>query len=254
MKIVDVDDLVAGADAITTQGDGTFYGSNISISKGSSILSATEATVSVKEVTESSHTIGIETKNIQTVVIIPAPQPEIDPNPSQNEGPCCFDPNAKVEMADGSWKRIADVEVGDSVRGLEGINNVIGTKTTTVQKRKMMKFGGYSFYSTDDHLFLTQNGWKTWRPDRLVDNNTENSIFLEGENRHHSIDNDDMLVLSNHDMISYSDLTVEHLDFDPDFIVHDLHLDGDSTYVIEGFVVHNCGGCGGSSGGGCSSG
>jgi hypothetical protein len=254
MKIVDVDDLVAGADAITTQGDGTFYGSNISISKGSSILSATEATVSVKEVTESSHTIGIETKNIQTVVVIPAPQPDPDPNPSYNDGPCCFDPNAKVLMADGAWKRIEDVEVGDSVRGLESNNKVIGTKTTTVQKRKMIKFDGYDFYSTDDHLFLTHNGWKTWRPDRLVDNVTENSVFLEGENKHHPIDKDDMLVTVNRKMIPYSDLVVEELDFDANFIVHDLHLDGDSTYVIEGFVVHNCGGCGGSSGGGCGSG
>jgi hypothetical protein len=254
MKIVDVPNLVTGSNAITTQGDGTFFGSNISVSKGSSILSAVEATVSVKEVTQQTATNTSSTENIQSVVVIPGPAPETDPNPSIDDGPCCFDPDAKVLMADGSWKRIADVVVGNSVKGLEGNNRVIGTKTTTVQRRKMIKFDGYNFYSTDDHLFLTNNGWKTWRPDRLVDNNTENSIFLEGENRYHPIDGGDMLVTAERDLISYSDLKVEELDFDADFIVHDLHLDGDSTYVIEGFVVHNCGGCGGNGGGGCGGG
>lgn len=52
MQIVDVSDLVTGANAITTRAIGTFYGSNISTAKGSSILSATQATVSAVQVVQ----------------------------------------------------------------------------------------------------------------------------------------------------------------------------------------------------------
>ena len=84
---------------------------------------------------------------------------------------CCFDPNARVLMKDGGWKKISKIKVGDEVVGLNGtVNRVTGMKSTTVGSRKMIKFIDYNFYSTDDHLFLTVNGWKTWRPDRLVDN------------------------------------------------------------------------------------
>ena len=254
MNIVDVDDIQAGEDAITTRGDGTFYGSTLSISKGSSILSTVEASVSVKEVKEEKTTVTETVKNNQTVVIIPAPTPAADPDPWSG-GSCCFDPDSKVLMADGSWKRIADIEVGDSVSSHKGINKVVGTMTTTVQKRKMIKFDGYNFYCTHDHLFLTQNGWKTWKPESLIERKTLNSIFLINENRTNPIDENDKMVLSSGEYIEYSDLKVEELDFDADYVVYDLHLDGDSTYVIEGgFVVHNCGGCGGNGGGGCGSG
>ena len=245
MKIVDVPNLVTGSNAISTQGDGTFYASNISVTKGATILNATEATLSVKEVTQQTTTTTSSTQNIQSVTVIPGPTPPSDPDPAGNAGGgCCFDPEAKVLMADGSWKRIADVVVGDKVTSSTGsVNTVVGTKTTTVQDRLMVKFKGYNFFATDDHLFLTNNGWKTWRPDRLIDNNRENAVFLQGENRHHPIDKHDMLITSS-GQIAYADLEIEEHVFDADFVVHDLHLDGDLTYIIEGFVVHNCGGCG----------
>jgi intein/homing endonuclease len=153
-------------------------------------------------------------------------------------------------MADGAWKRIADVVAGDIVHGKEGPNTVVGTKKTTVQDRKMIKINGYDFFATDDHLFLTNNGWKTWRPDRLIDNNRENAVFLEGENRHHPLDKDDILINYTVEgcQIAYADLEIEEHDFDPDFEVYDLHLNKDSTYIVDGFVVHNCGG------GGCGDG
>lgn len=160
-------------------------------------------------------------------------------------GGCCFDPDAPVLMADGSWKRIADIKEGEQVRSSTGgINTVIGTKTTTVGRRHMMKFAGHDFYSTDDHLFLTDKGWKTWRPDRLVNHDRENAIFLEGENRlkpfAHS---DDMVMYLDGERVSvpYGMVEAEIHIFDEDYVVYDLKLDGDSTYVVDGFIVHNCG-------------
>jgi hypothetical protein len=247
VNFYDVPNPVTGLAAITTKAAGTFIGSNISIAKGSSILSTKEATLSVKEVTDQQVITTQVVTNQGSVIVIPGPpQPDPIPDPgySDNGGTgCCFDPNARVLMEDGSYKRIADVAVGDRVRGSFGcVNTVVGTKTTTVQDRKMIKFDGHDFYSTDDHLFLTDRGWKTWRPDRLIDNNRENAIFLEGDNRLESIDADDYLITVD-GKIHYSALEAEEVDLDADYVVHDLHLDGNQTYTIEDFIVHNCGSC-----------
>jgi hypothetical protein len=154
---------------------------------------------------------------------------------------CCFDPNARVLMTGESWKRICEVAVGDEVVGRDGIiNKVTGVKTTTVGNRKMMKFVDAGFYSTDDHLFLTESGWKTWRPDRLVEEDRPNLAFLSLDNLSSPIGNGDVLVLHEGNK-AYSSIEVVEVDFVPDFVVYDLHLDGDNTYVVEGFVVHNCG-------------
>ena len=75
MKIVDVSDLTIGEDAISTRATGTYYASNISIAKGSSILSAREAVLSVKDITENRTVTTSVTTNIPSKEYIPAPVP-----------------------------------------------------------------------------------------------------------------------------------------------------------------------------------
>ena len=163
-------------------------------------------------------------------------------------GHCCFDPNAKVLMADFTYKRIIDIQPGEKVIGADGfINTVIKLKKTTVQRRKMVKFRDTGFYSTNDHLFLTDKGWKTWTPETLIAQDAVNVGFLEGENRVNSIDNSDkMKVVEIVDgkvvekFVDYSELGAEIVDFDSDYEVYDLTLDGNATYIVEGYIVHNC--------------
>ena len=148
-------------------------------------------------------------------------------------------------MSNLSWKKIKDIKLYDRVMGVNGeINTVGGIKTTTVGDRKMVKFENYDFYATDDHLFLTNNGWKTWRPDRLIDNNASNVVFLESDKPIDSNDKFTFIDTENGKVISIDsdDLKVQFLDFDSETIVYDLVLDGDNTYIVEGFVAHNCGG------------
>ena len=115
----------------------------------------------------------------------------------------CFNPEAKVLMENKSWKPIAEVNVGDKVIGANGdINTVTKTRTINVGNRKMVKFKE-GFYATDDHLFMTDKGWKTWNPSNIVDNNMANAPCLEGENREKGIDSLDKLkILDNHDDIN----------------------------------------------------
>ena len=172
-----------------------------------------------------------------------APAP--DPGTGGISSPCCFSPESLVMMADGSKKSIKDIQVGDQVlSGDKNINTVLKTKTTTLDNRFLKRFAGYNFSCTDDHLLLTDKGWKTWRPDRLISNNSENAGLLLGENTYTPIDENDILIFIKDGVrveIPYADLQVETISENEDFIVYDLTLDGNNTYMVEGFVVHNCG-------------
>jgi hypothetical protein len=164
-------------------------------------------------------------------------------------GHCCFDPDAKVLMADFTWKAIKDIQPGDRVVGNHGVvNTVSANKRIGVGIRKMIKLKGTSFYTTDDHLFLTKKGWKTWRPDIVLNSpETKNGEFLIGENRERSIDGDDFLKKINivdgkmvEEFVPFNTLDPEVHDFESNYVVHDLTLDGNMTYIVEGYVVHNC--------------
>ncbi|NDB58742.1 DUF4815 domain-containing protein [bacterium] len=160
----------------------------------------------------------------------------------------CFNPEAKVLMADRTWKPIADVKIGDEVVGANlSINKVVRTLQTTVNGRKMMKITDNA-YATDDHIFLSDKGWKTWNPQHVIDIDAVNAPLLEGENREKSIDPLDKLKIVD---IVDNTLTEKYVDvnqlgheiddtFDPEYVVYDLTLDGDETYIVEGYVVHNC--------------
>lgn len=74
MQIVDVPDLTVGEDAISTRATGTYYASNISVAKGSSILSAREAVLSVKEKIENQTINSSISINVPSYDYIPAPQ------------------------------------------------------------------------------------------------------------------------------------------------------------------------------------
>jgi hypothetical protein len=160
----------------------------------------------------------------------------------------CFNPEAKVLMADKTWKPISSVNVGEKVIGANGdINTVMKSRTINVGDRKMVKFQE-GFYATDDHIFLTDKGWKTWDPKSVIRKNGTNQHILEGENREEGIDPLDKLKIVdmesddkvNFKFVDYHELGTEIVDFDPDYTVYDLTLSGDSTYIVEGYVVHNC--------------
>jgi len=169
---------------------------------------------------------------------------------------CCFDPDAKVLMANCTWKAIKDVVEGEEVIGDNNtVNTVKQNNKVTVSDRKMVKLKDTSFYTTDDHMFLTKKGWKTWRPDILLRNAEEpnngilslNSQFLIGENRFTPINKNDELKrvkiidgkIVEH-FVPYEIVEGNFYQFDPDYIVHDLVVDGNMTYIVDGYVVHNC--------------
>lgn len=66
-----------------------------------------------------------------------------------------------VEMADGRFKNIVDVQVGDAVRGRYGeTNRVVGLERSQLGNRKMYRING-EHWTTDDLVHLTARGFTT---------------------------------------------------------------------------------------------
>lgn len=168
-----------------------------------------------------------------------------------DSGGCCFSPDSKVLMADMAYKPIIDIQIGEQIINDAGkISTVIGRNQTIVGSRKMVKFANSNFMCTEDHLFLTDKGWKTWDPAYLINNNRPNAVYLEGLNKTTPIQSGDKL------RVAYQDNNVTHFNFvdydtlgavsfthPSDYAVYDLDItDGVDDYIVEGFVVHNCAG------------
>ena len=86
MQLVDTPNLITGASAITTQATGTFYATNISVSKGSSILSAREAVLNTTQVTQQQNIVTSTVTNQASVNIIAAPPIIVYYPPNYNGG------------------------------------------------------------------------------------------------------------------------------------------------------------------------
>jgi len=71
--LCDVDNLTTGFNSITTQSTGTFYATNLSIAKGSSVLNTRDVTISAKEVTQQQTLVTSTTGDQSSVTVIPGP-------------------------------------------------------------------------------------------------------------------------------------------------------------------------------------
>jgi hypothetical protein len=74
-------------------------------------------------------------------------------------GGCCFPGDTLVEMADGSFKRIDQVRLGEKVRGLYGYENeVLALQPVELGNRTLWEINGEVF-TTADHPFWTGMGF-----------------------------------------------------------------------------------------------
>ena len=137
----------------------------------------------------------------------------------------CFVPDALVTMADGSTKRIQEVAVGDEVKGQNGINTVLENNVNRVQAR-LYSMNSYSHFVTDTHPFLTTEGWKSFNP------GVTNDLHPDLDVTHLEI-GDELVTEAGTEVLQRA---AKIYKVTPIF---NLNVDGDDTYIVNGFVVHN---------------
>lgn len=75
----------------------------------------------------------------------------------------CFPAGTLVLMADGAWRPIETLRLGDKVLGLGGINTVTGLYSPRLGDRRLFVVD-QAFSTTADHLIWTDRGWSAIDP------------------------------------------------------------------------------------------
>ena len=128
------------------------------------------------------------------------------------------------------YKNIEDVKVGDIVVGENGNNTVKELYITTVGERLLYSLNGGAYFVTQEHPFMTKDGWKAINPKKSYWEMPDVGIDIT------PLKVGDILILEN------EEIELKTIDWEvspDDQVVYNLMLDGDNTYYADGYLVHN---------------
>lgn len=154
----------------------------------------------------------------------------------------CFTAGTEVRMADGRVRNIEDIYPGDRVLGMDGkVNTVEFVERVPLGDRLLYGFNGGRPFVTSEHPFFSLHGWKSLSPERTYAENP--NLKLNG-----TLSVGDVLlreggteVLREMNSVEATGTTVLY-----NLI---LNADGNRTYFVNGYLVHNKEGRGGGVGG-----
>jgi hypothetical protein len=145
---------------------------------------------------------------------------------------CCFDPEALVTMADGSYKKIKDIAVGDRVIGQHGqINTVLGIETPILAGRLMYKFNDRWAFVSGEHKLLTTDGWSVFDPNNYAVERASDEVIGK-------IDIGSEIITSS-GTETVTSIGTETRPYGQ--VIYNLIVDGDHTFIVEGIVAGNRG-------------
>ncbi len=138
----------------------------------------------------------------------------------------CFIAGTQIEMADGSFKSIENVVMGDRVRAANGEVNQVNKLFVIHHKGLKYSFNHGKFFVTSSHPFLTESGWKSLNPMVSVRENP-------GLNVSQLAAGDVVLTKNGSYRINSVDASNNAE------TVYNFRTDGDHTYIADGYLVHN---------------
>ena len=184
-------------------------------------------------------------------VIKKAPKPKKKKSIRRWGDGSCFIADTMVTMFDGTQKKIQDVKLGDTLKGMDGrANIVIKFDHPKLGNRGLYSINGGTAFVSGEHPFMTNAGWKSFRPDATRDENPNLEVgqLVKG----------DWLQLEDGNFIELAAFEIDD-EADPNTQLYNFTLNGNNTYFADGYLVHNKqgdgpGGVGGGSGSGPSGG
>lgn len=142
----------------------------------------------------------------------------------------CFTAGSEVLMSDGAIKFIEDVQEGDRVVSISGVyNTVIKPIRTVLGDRKLVSINCGKPFITEDHPIMTEEGFKSFNYCRSLHRYPHVKVNGElgvGEK---------IRTTGEYEKLHTFDL----IEGDKTLPLYNLELDGDHTYFVEGYGVHN---------------
>jgi hypothetical protein len=139
----------------------------------------------------------------------------------------CFIAGSMVLMADGAWKEIEFIVIGEKVMGLNGVINTVTKLHHYPVAQQLICTIDNAISLTDTHPMLTSEGWKSFNPELTAEIHPD--LELAGK-----LMIADILITHTGPVHLY-DYTKKVQDIP----VYNLDVDGDDTFIVDGYVVHN---------------
>ena len=160
------------------------------------------------------------------------------------EGKCgdqgsCFVAGTMIEMAGEENKAIELVEIGDELIGWDDvINTVVEFDHPPLGTRKLYAFNGGKPFVTEEHPFMTPDGWKAINIKATIKETPTMKDAMFG-----NLKVGDSIEMRDG---SYTEIKSIEIHTDkPTTQLYNFKLDGNNTYCADGYVVHNKDGGGG---------
>jgi hypothetical protein len=162
----------------------------------------------------------------------------------------CFVAGTLVLMADGTERPIETLRPGDAVLGRRGqVNRVVASERTLLGRRRLYAFNGRRPFVTAEHPFLTCEGWKALDPEATRRENEHLHVaalqlgdrICRGAARRVAVRG--TVADSERSLLFIQSTTaleaLAGVEADPQTPLFNLLLDGDHSYVADGWIVHN---------------
>ena len=147
---------------------------------------------------------------------------------SYDSSVCCFVAGTKITLVDGNYKNIENIIVGDEVVGWKDGKRsnsvVIELKPTLLGNRSLYNINDFKITFTDEHPFLTKDGWKSVVPDE----GTDYGILKVGD----IINKDDKWT-------QIKEISKVQEDFQYDTPVYNFTVENIHSYIADNIIVHN---------------
>lgn len=166
--------------------------------------------------------------------------PQIQPPPAPQVQPVipiwersCFVVGTEVTMADGSKKKIEDVEIGEKLLGQDGsINTVLEFDHPQLGGRDLIGINGNGKFMTPEHPVYTRDGWKAVSVAATLEEQPHLADIMIGD-----LQVGDEILTETGEYIKIE--SIEVYSEEPDQKVYNFKLDGNHTYYADGLLVHN---------------
>ncbi|MCF7856548.1 DUF2784 family protein, partial [Candidatus Gracilibacteria bacterium] len=147
----------------------------------------------------------------------------------------CFIAGTEILMADGSVKPIEEIEIGDTVLGMDGAKNtIVGLYRYRLGAQPLYAINNDGeYFVTAAHPFWTTTGWQAINPAAAEKWNPNLEISR--------LDEGDILILEDGEKIVKNIRAKQSNYFTT---IYNFTTDGNQTYYADGYLVHNKGGGG----------
>ena len=139
-------------------------------------------------------------------------------------------PGTLMTLADGSQKKVEEIKVGDKLLGLsDTINEVKVVLNPKTNGRKLANINNKGYFVTEDHPFMTTDGWKSCNQEMSNENYPDLEV--------NQFEIGDEIKCKGDKVEKVTSIEFKEVDVNTD--LHNFTLDGDHTYIANDYVAHN---------------